>query len=78
MSTKRFSLKRYIQVKNSKIIDTTLILPHIECYFVLEEGCGKPNKLYAEMILGEDYYLGEIVKETDNLQDCTEGYLEFE
>ena len=73
---KRFNLKRYIQVKNSKIIDTSLVLPHIECYFVLEENDSK--KLYVETILGEEYYLGEIIRETNELKDCTEGYLEFE
>ena len=55
-------LKRFIQVKNGKVIDTMLLLPHVECYFK-ENG-----KLYCEQIDGSNIYLGIIVKESDTLE----------
>lgn len=74
---RRFNLKRYIQVKNSKVIDTSLVLPHMECYFIEENDDNNIHKLFIETVLGEECYLGEIIRETDDLKDCVEGYTEF-
>ena len=63
----RFTLKRYIKVLNGKIIDTTLLMPHVECYYVEEEkDC---NKLYVEDIYGNACYLGKIVAETNEMSE---------
>lgn len=62
---KRFNLKRYVKVLNSKIVDTTLLLPHVECYFI------EDDKLFVENIDGSDYYLGKVVIESDNIDDLT-------
>jgi hypothetical protein len=67
----RYSLKRYIEVLNGKVIDTTLLLPHVECYYVND------GKLYVEHTDGTNFYLGKIVKETNDLVDLTTP-LEFE
>lgn len=68
--TRRYTLKRYIQVLNRKIVDTTLLLPHVETYYV------KDSKLFVETVDGNEYYLGLIVRESDNLDDLC-GDLEF-
>ena len=55
-------LKRFVKVKNGKVIDTMLLLPHVECYLKEDE------KLYCEQIDGSLIYLGIIVKEADTLE----------
>lgn len=67
---RRYSLKRYVEVKNGKVIDTTLLLPHVECYFIEDE------KLYVESIIGDETYLGHIVKESNDLKDMCEIIIE--
>ena len=62
-SLKNFNLKRFIKVKNSKVIDTSLLLPHVECYFEND------GKLYVEQIDGSEIYLGHIVKQSNLLKD---------
>lgn len=66
----RYYLNRYIRVLNGKIIDTTLLLPHVECYFITD------NKLYVEYIDGTYTYLGQVVVETNDLSKL-DGELEF-
>lgn len=66
----RYSLKRYIEVLNGKVVDTTLLLPHVECYYVEDE------KLYVEHIDGTTFYLGKIMRESNELSDLTSP-LEF-
>ena len=56
-------MKRFVQVKNSKVIDTMLLIPHVECY--LEEN----GRLYVEYILGDIVDLGKIVKQADSLEE---------
>lgn len=60
---KRYKIKKYIQVLSGKVVDTSLILPHTECYVVIDD------KLYAEQIDGSEVYLGKIVHESDRLSD---------
>ena len=67
----RFHLKRYVEVLNGKIIDTTLLLPHVECYFI------EDDKLFVEHIDGSTCYLGKVVKETDDLAELA-GLLEID
>lgn len=56
--------KRFVKVKSGKVIDTTLLLPHVECY--LKEN----GKLYVEYTLdGSTMYLGQIVCESDTLEE---------
>ena len=59
----RYNLKRFIKVKSGKVVDTTLLLPHTECYFV------KGDELYMESTEGSNLYLGKVVVETNNLSD---------
>lgn len=59
----RYNLKHFIKVKSGKVVDTTLLLPHTECYFV------KGDELYMESIDGNNLYLGKIVVETNDLGD---------
>lgn len=59
----RYNLKHFIKVKSGKVVDTTLLLPHTECYFV------KGDELYMESIDGNNLYLGKIVIETNDLGD---------
>lgn len=59
----RYNLKHFIKVKSGKVVDTTLLLPHTECYFV------KGDELYMESIDGNNLYLGKIVIETNDLSD---------
>lgn len=59
----RYNLKRFIKVKSGKIVDTTLLLPHTECYFI------KGDELYMESTDGSNLYLGKVVVETNNLGD---------
>lgn len=56
-------MKRFVQVKNSKVVDTMLLIPHVECY--LE----KDGRLYVEYILGDLVDLGKIIKEADTLEE---------
>ena len=67
----RFSLKRYVEVLNGKVIDTTLLLPHVECYYI------EDDKLYVEHIDGTTFYLGKVVRETNDLVDLTKP-IEFD
>ena len=66
---KRYTLKRYIQVLNRKTVDTTLLLPHVECYFV------EDNDLYVEYVDGNVTYLGKVIRETDNIADLVADYV---
>ena len=66
----RYSLKRYVEVLNGKVIDTTLLLPHVECYYVEDE------KLYVEHTDGSSFYLGKVVRETNELAELV-APLEF-
>lgn len=59
----RYNLKRFIKVKSGKVVDTTLLLPHTECYFV------KGDELYMESTEGSYLYLGKVVVETNDLGD---------
>lgn len=59
----RYNLKHFIKVKSGKVVDTTLLLPHTECYFV------KGDELYMESLDGNNLYLGKIVVETNDLGD---------
>ena len=59
----RYNLKHFIKVKSGKVVDTTLLLPHTECYFV------KGDELYMESIDGNNLYLGKIIIETNDLSD---------
>ena len=59
----RYDLKRFIKVKSGKVVDTTLLLPHTECYFV------KGDELYMESTDGTSLYLGKVIVETNNLGD---------
>ena len=61
----RYKLKHFIKVKSGKVVDTTLLLPHTECYFV------KGDELYMESIDGSNLYLGKIVVETNDLGDLS-------
>ena len=61
----RYSLKRYIEVLNGKVIDTSLLLPHVECYFI------EDDKLYVEHIDGSTFYLGKVIRETNDLAELT-------
>ncbi len=65
----RFSLKRYVEVLNGKIVDTTLLLPHVECYYIEDE------KLYVEHIDGSTCYLGKVIRETNNLSELASEYI---
>ena len=56
-------MKRFVQVKNSKVIDTMLLIPHVECYLNLD------GRLVVEYISGDLYDLGKIVKEADTLEE---------
>ena len=67
----RYSLKRYVEVLNGKVIDTTLLLPHVECYFIEAE------KLYVEHTDGSTFYLGKVMRETNDLSELTKP-LEFD
>lgn len=67
----RYSLKRYVEVLNGKVIDTTLLLPHVECYFIEDE------KLYVEHTDGSTFYLGKVMRETNDLSELTKP-LEFD
>lgn len=60
---KNYNVKRYIKVLSGKIVDTSLLLPHVECYLT------EDSKLYVESIDGIETYLGKIVSETNNLED---------
>ena len=60
---KRYDVKRYIKVLSGKLVDTSLILPHTECYFI--EDC----KLFAEQIDGTNVYLGKVICESNNLSE---------
>ena len=66
----RYSLKRYVEVLNGKVIDTTLLLPHVECYYIDD------NKLFVEHTDGTNFYLGKVVRETNDLVELT-APLEF-
>lgn len=56
-------MKRFIQVKNGKIIDTSLLIPHVECYL------DDDGLLYVEYIDGNKTYLGKIIREEDHIED---------
>ena len=59
-------VNRYIKVSDrgfEKVIDTKLMIPHVECYLI------EDNKLYSESIDGIIYCLGEIVKQSDSIED---------
>ena len=64
----RFSLKRYVEVLNGKIVDTTLLLPHVECYYI------EDDKLYVEHTDGTTFYLGKVIRETNELSELTSAY----
>lgn len=67
----RFTLKRYVKVLNGKVIDTTLLLPHVECYFIEEEVTGE-HKLFVEHTDGTEFYLGKVVLETNEISELSE------
>jgi hypothetical protein len=56
-------MKRFVQVKNSKVVDTMLLIPHVECYLKQD------GRLFVEYILGDIVDLGKIVKEADTLEE---------
>ena len=59
------STKRFVKVKSGKIIDVTLLLPHVECYQK-----DYANRLYVEYTLdGSTQYLGTIVAEGDTIEE---------
>ena len=59
------STKRFVKVKSGKVIDVTLLLPHVECYVKDEE-----NRLYVEYTMdGSTQYLGTIVAEADTIEE---------
>lgn len=64
----RFSLKRYVEVLNGKIVDTTLLLPHVECYFI------EDDKLFVEHTDGSTCYLGKVIRETNDISDLVQDY----
>lgn len=57
--------KRFIKVKNGKIIDTSLLLPHVECYHVRFNADRGVNELFVEQIDGTEYYLGVVVDQAN-------------
>ena len=62
------STKRFVKVKSGKVIDTTLLLPHVECYQK-----DKENKLYVEYTMdGSTQYLGTIVAEANTIEELVE------
>lgn len=67
----RYSLKKYVEVLNGKVIDTTLLLPHVECYYI------EDDKLFVEHTDGSTFYLGKVMRETNDLSDLTKP-LEFD
>lgn len=58
-------MKRFIKVKNGKVVDTSLLLQHVECYDtdIDEDGV---KRLFVEQIDGSRYYLGIVVSESDD------------
>lgn len=56
-------MKRYVITDMSGVIDTRILIPHLECYI---EHSGK---LYAEQISGHMLDLGKIVAAVDSLDD---------
>lgn len=55
--------KRFVQVKNSKVVDTMLLIPHVECYVEID------GRLICEYIDGTQVDLGLIVKQADTLKE---------
>lgn len=56
-------MKRYVITDTSGVVDTKLLIPHLECYV---EQFGR---LYAEQISGYMIDLGRIIAETDSVED---------
>lgn len=60
---KRYALARYILLDNDKVIDTTKIYPHTECYLECS------GYLYVEFLDGTEHSLGKIIVESDSIED---------
>ena len=58
----KFDVKRYYRLSNNKIVDTSVILPHTECYF--EKG----GSLFAEQLDGSEVNLGKIIESGDSIK----------
>jgi len=58
-------MKRFVKVKNGKVIDTSLLLQHVECYEIDTDEDGV-SRLFVEQIDGSRYYLGTVVSESDD------------
>ena len=55
-------IPKYVKIRDNginKVIDTSLLIPHLECYLIEE------NKLYCENIDGTVYLLGDIIETSD-------------
>lgn len=55
-------IPKYVKIKDrgvEKVIDTSYLIPHMECYLIEE------SKLYCENIDGTVYFLGDIVETSD-------------
>lgn len=55
-------IPKYIKIidrGNTKVIDTSHLIPHLECYLIDD------NKLYCENIDGTVYFLGDIIEMSD-------------
>lgn len=55
-------IPKYVKIKDrsiEKVIDTSYLIPHMECYLIEE------NKLYCENIDGTVYFLGDIIETGD-------------
>ena len=57
-----FNVKRYYVLANNRLVDTSVILPHTECY--LE----KDGSLFAEQLDGSEVNLGKIVESGDSIR----------
>lgn len=55
-------MKRYVITDTSGVVDTKVLIPHLECYV---EQFGR---LYAEQISGYMIDLGRIIAATDSLE----------
>ena len=56
-------MKRYVITDASGVVDTSILIPHLECYV---EQFGR---LYAEQISGYMIDLGRIIAETESIEN---------
>lgn len=58
-------MPKYIKILDTsgeKLVDTSILIPHLECYLI------KDNQLYFESTDGIEYFLGNVLDTYDTLE----------